>query len=56
MEYILFFLIYVYVITGIFISIKLFKNIIGKLIGAVYFGLFWLPVLMAEVIVSRIER
>lgn len=53
---IIIFFIYLYVITGIFISVKLFKNVIGKIIGAVYFGFLWLPILIADFIVKRLEK
>lgn len=55
MKYIIIFLLYIYVMTGVFISIKLFKNTIGKILGGIYFGLFWLPILFAEWIRKRIE-
>ncbi|WP_164509052.1 hypothetical protein [Clostridium rectalis] len=55
MIYLTIFLFYIYVLTGIFISIKLFKNTIGKILGGIYFGLFWLPILVAERIRNRIE-
>lgn len=55
MKYVLFFLLYVYAMSGIFISIKLFKNPLGKVLGSFYFGLFWLPVFIAEIIRKRME-
>ncbi|MCY6957859.1 hypothetical protein [Clostridium brassicae] len=55
MKYIIIFLLYIYGMTGIFISIKLFKNTIGKILGGVYFGLFWLPILISEIIKRRME-
>ncbi|WP_154695291.1 hypothetical protein [Clostridium botulinum] len=57
MKYILYFLIYLYISTGIFIAIKTpFKRIIGKVLASIYFSLFWLPVLCAELIIKRTKE
>lgn len=55
MIYGLFFLLFLYGMTGMFISIKLFKNVIGKILGSFYFGLFWLPLIIADKVVRRME-
>ena len=53
MNYILSFLAFLYVFTGIFISINIFKHTLGKALGAVWFGMFWLPILIADYITNR---
>lgn len=55
MKYVLFFLLYLYAMSGIFISIKLFKKPLGKILGGIYFGMFWMPILIAEIIRKRME-
>lgn len=56
MTYVLAFLLYIYVFTGVFLSIKLFKHKLGQIIMAVYFGLFWLPILIAEAIAMGVRQ
>jgi hypothetical protein len=47
---------YLYITIGIFISIKLFKNFLGKVLGIFYFALLWMPILIADFIVKRLEK
>ena len=54
MIYVLCFLLYVYIFTGVILSVKLFNNILGKVLGAVYFGALWLPILLADYIKFKI--
>lgn len=55
-ECVYFFLLFVYGMTGMFISIKLFNNAIGKILGGFYFAIFWLPILIADEVVKRMEE
>lgn len=56
MKYVLYIFIYIYIFTGVFISLKLFKHPLGKFIGAVWYGLFWVPILIADAIVGAMNR
>lgn len=42
-----------YVLTGIFISIKTFKHVAGQILGSIWFGIVWLPLLVADIVVKR---
>jgi hypothetical protein len=56
MNYILCFLLAVYVLTGLFIGFKLpFKHWIGKALASMYFAVLWLPILIADMVIRRME-
>ncbi|KEI18270.1 hypothetical protein [Clostridium haemolyticum] len=56
MKYLLAFLLYIYIMTGVFLGIKisysLLKHLSGKIIMGlvlgIYYGMFWIPLLLAE--------
>jgi hypothetical protein len=49
------FVIMLYAMTGVCISIKLFKKPIGKIIMSFYFAIFWLPQALSTYVVRKLD-
>lgn len=54
MKYLLLLLLYIYIFTGVFIAIKIYEHPIAKTIMAIWFGLFWVPILIADFITCKL--
>ena len=56
MRYVLYFLIYVYVFTGIFIAAEIpFKHIIARVLMMIWFSIFWLPIVLSKIIINHVR-
>lgn len=50
-----YFIFYIYVMVGVFMAFKTFKRPLGKLIMSVYWGLFWLPLIVSNMVLNNVD-